>query len=111
MSITKGRHVVKEVAGVRCTIIEAKTTQERVDFLKALLEHNGLEVKVDEDKRKKEEDPITYTIGVADVIFNPVIAVYQRRLKTFDGRRVTPAYWNQQTEDTHPNYWRFGKGE
>ena len=82
-----------------------------VDFLRKLLAHNGYEVKADEAKKKKgEEDaPTLYLVGVADVIFNPVIAVYQRRLKTFDGRKVTPAYWNQQTEDTHPNYWKFGK--
>ncbi len=105
MSITNSRHTVKEIQERRCTIVETKTTQERVDFLTALLEHNGYEVLVEEDKRKSEEDPLTYTLGVTDIIFNPVLAVYQRRLKTPDGRRVTPAYWNQETEETNPNYW------
>ena len=111
MSLTKGRHVVKEIEGVRCTVLETAATAERLEFLRKLMAHNNYEVKAAENKKKNEEDPTLYTVGVADVIFNPVIAVYQRKLLTFDGRKVTPAYWNQQTEDTHPNYWRFGKEE
>ncbi|GEM_PF-98467 len=109
MSLIKGRHIVKEIQGRRCTVIETAASAERVEFLKNLLAVNGYEVLADEEKRKTEEDPISYIVGVPDVVFNHVIAVYQRRLKTPDGRKVTPAYWNQQTEETHPNYWEFGK--
>jgi len=42
--------------------------------------------------------------------FNPTIWIYERKLKTLDGKRVTQAYWFQETEDTSPQYWkrRFG---
>ena len=109
MSLLSGKHTEKEVDGIRCTIIEKGASAERVEFLKALLAHNGYEVKAEEEKRKNEEDPITYIVGVTDVIFNAVIAVYQRRLLTPDGRKVTPSYWNQESEETHPNYWKFDK--
>jgi hypothetical protein len=46
-------------------------------------------------------------LGVTDIVFNPVIAVYQRSLKTKAGNKVTPAYWNQQTDVCDPNYWNF----
>lgn len=39
--------------------------------------------------------------------FNPTIWVFQRRLKTLDGRKVTHDYWNQETEDTKPQYWKI----
>jgi len=54
-----------------------------------------------------EEDPQLYTVAVTDMVFNAVIWVYQRKLITFDGRKVTPGYWNQQTEDTKPQYWKL----
>ncbi len=34
-------------------------------------------------------------VGVTDMIFNPVIYVYELRLKTPDDKIVTPAYWLQ----------------
>ena len=62
----------------------------------------------DEDKKKIEEDPQLYTVGVTDMVFNPTVWVFQRRLKTFAGHKVTQDYWNQQTEDTAPQYWNNG---
>lgn len=105
MTLLKGKHNFGLIEEARCTIVEKGIDQERVDFLKKLLEHNGFEVKTQEGKRKKEEDPITYTIGVTDMVFNPVVAVYQRKLRTFDNHKVTPDYWNQNTEKLEPNYW------
>ena len=105
MSLNIGKHSVKEVNEVRCTIVEKGCTKHRVDFLTSLLNFNEFEVQVEEDKRKTEEDPITFTIGVTDVIFNHVIWVYQRKLKTPEGQKVTPDYWNQKTKTLEPNYW------
>ena len=105
MSILKGKHKIKEIEEVRCTIVEKNVSKERVLFLKAILEFNGYEVKYQEEKRKDENDPITYIIGVTDMILNPVIAVYQRILKTPEGKKVTADYWNQKTKNIEPNYW------
>ena len=105
MSLNSGKHTVKEVNEVRCTIVEKGCTKERIDFLTDLLNFNGFEVQVEEDKRKTEEDPITFTLGVTDVIFNHVIWVYQRKLKTTEELKVTPDYWNQKATKMEPNYW------
>ena len=101
-----GKHQFGSIEDTRVTFIEKGVTDERMSFLKALLEHNGLEVITAEDKRKSEDDPQLYTVAVTDMVFNPTIWVYHRKLKTFDGRKVTPGYWNQETEDTSPQYWR-----
>jgi len=43
------------------------------------------------------------------MVFNPTIWVYERKLKTVDGHKVTPDYWNQLSEDTKPQYWKNEK--
>ena len=92
----------------RVTFVEKGVTEDRCAFLKKLLEHNGFVVFVQEGKKKAEEDPQLYTIGVTDMVFNPTIWIFQRRLQTFDGHKVTQDYWNQETEDTAPQYWNNG---
>ena len=87
MSLNIGKHSVKEVNEVRCTIVEKGCTKQRIDFLTSLLNFNGFDVQVEEDKRKTEEDPIIYTIGVTDVIFNHVIWVYQENSKPLKDRK------------------------
>lgn len=101
-----GKHLFGDIEGQRVTFAEKGVVKNRAEFLKKLLEHNGFEVIIAEDKRKSEEDPQLYIVAVTDMVFNPTIWVYQRKLKTFDGRKVTPAYWNQETEDTSPQYWK-----
>lgn len=105
MALDSGKHTEKEINEVRCKIVEKGISSERVKFLKDLLEFNGFIVEVEEDKRKSEEDPQTYTMGVTDITFNPVLAVYKFMLKTKDGRKVSPAYYNQISDDTRPEYW------
>jgi hypothetical protein len=39
------------------------------------------------------------------MVLNPVIAVYQRILKTPEGKKITADYWNQKTKNIEPNYW------
>lgn len=104
----KAKHIVEEITGVRCTIVEKGATAERVDFLKKLLEFNKFEVLVAEDA-PVEGSPAVFTIGVTDLVFNPVIAVYELSLKLADGRRVSPAYWNQYTTESIDEYWDFVK--
>ncbi len=105
MSLETGKHITKYIGETYCTIIESGIDKGRVDFLKDLLEFNSLEVLVTEDKRKNEEDPVTYTLGVTDLVFNPIIAVYERELLTRDGHKITPAYWKQESDNNKPQYW------
>ena len=100
-----GSHQFGEINGQRVSFVEKKISRERSDFLSALLTYNNFEVIVTEDEKKTEEEPQLYTVSVTDMVFNPTIWVYQRRLKTPDGRKVTPAYWNQVSEETIPQYW------
>ena len=103
----EGKHMFGSIGEQRVTFVEKKITVERLDFLKQLLEVNGFEVLVNEDKRKSEEDPQLYTIGVTDMVFNPTVYIFQRRLKTLDGKHiVNQEYWNQISEDPKPQYWK-----
>lgn len=99
MALSKGKHNVKEIGGVFCTVVESGITENRLSFLKDLLELNNLEVKTEEDKNENTSEKL-FTIGVTDLVFNPVIAVYERSLLKKDGTPVSPAYWNQ-TEEIH----------
>lgn len=40
--------------------------------------------------------PELFTIGVTDVMFNPINAIFGRLLRTPDGHVVTLGYWQQQ---------------
>ena len=102
-----GKHQFGAIGDQRVTFIEKKIEKDRMEFLKKLLEVNDFEVVIQEEKRKSEEDPQLYTVAVTDMVFNPTIYVFQRRLKTIDGKRiVTQDYWNQVTEETNPQYWK-----
>ena len=95
------------IGDTRVTFVEKKIGKDRMEFLKKLLEFNGFEVLIQEEKRKSEEDPQLYTVGVTDMVFNPTVYVFQRRLKTLDGNHiVNQEYWNQWSEDTKPQYWK-----
>jgi len=111
MALTSGKHEFGEINSTRVTYVETGISETRRDFLKALLEYNGFTVLSEEAKRKVETDPVVYDLGVTDMVFNPVIWVYQRMLKTPDGKKVTPDYWNQKTANLEPNYWDWGKKE
>ena len=103
-----GSHMFGSIEETRVTFVEKGVSEDRKDFLKKLLEHNGLEVLIEEDKKKAEDDPQLYTVAVTNMVFNPTIWVYQRKLKTFDGRKVNQDYWEQRSEDTKPQYWNNG---
>lgn len=136
MAINKN-HEFEELDGVKCAIVEKNASQQRVDFLTSLLEFNKFTVIVTASPPPKatapkpaavvtegeavpvvlEEPappptPSTFTIGVTDVRFNPINAIFGRMLKTSEGNIVTPAYWNQQekvSNDEIPYYEKKDK--
>ena len=102
MALNNGKHTIAVIDGKRCTVVESGITESRMQFLKTLLEYNSLVVKTE------MEDAGTYRIGVTDLVFNPVIDVYRRNLKTPTGHIVTPAYWLQLSQSESENdvyYW------
>ena len=102
-----GKHAFGSIGETRVTFIEKKIDKERLDFLKELLAFNGFETVIDELKRKTEEEPQLYNLGVTDMTFNPTIWVFERRLKTLDGKHyVTPDYWKQVSKEANPKYWK-----
>lgn len=102
-----GKHLFGAIGDQRVTFVEKKIDEDRKVFLQKLLEFNGFEVIIQEEKRKNEEDPQMYTVAVTDMVFNPTVYVFQRRLKTLDGNHiVNQDYWNQKSEDTNPEYWK-----
>jgi len=107
MPLNKGKHIVEEIQGVRCTLVENGADKNRADFLKRLLEYNKLEVLMEEEPKKEEGAQPTYRVGVTDILFNPVLAVYEHLLYTPEGIKVSPAYWNQWKVKQDVPYWKL----
>ena len=110
MAINNAKHIISEINGVRCTIIETGAALERVAFLSDLLGFNNLEVKEMQEVSEVQGEEPKYTIGVTDLTFNPVFAIYERQLKTREGTPVTPGYWKQECTECDPRYWIRRKG-
>ncbi len=123
MAINKN-HEFEELDGVKCGIVEKNVSQERVAFLKKLLEYNHFTVvvvpspppKVAAAPVIKTEEaetvapppaepapvvPETFTIGVTDYTFNTINAIFGRLLKIPNGHVVTLAYWQQKETMSH----------
>ena len=129
MAINKN-HEFEDLDGVKCAIVEKNVSQERVDFLKDLLEFNNYTVVVVASPPPKAAPapkpaavpaaegtttevitppvqpeappaPTTFTVGVTDVTFNATNAIFGRLLKTRDGHIVTLAYWQQKETVSH----------
>lgn len=104
-------HLFEELNGVKCAIVEKNVAGERVDFLRRVLEYNGYTVVVVVSPPPKGAPaaaegegivgPETFTVGVTDVMFNPVNAIFGRLLKTPEGHVVTLAYWQQKEKESH----------
>ncbi len=117
-------HIFEEFGEVKCSVIEKNCSQERVDFLKKLLELNGFTVVVAlspppkaAPKPKEGEappaeapaPPQTFTIGVTDLSFNTMNAIYNRELSTAEGAIVTPEYWKQISKESVVDSWYWKK--
>ena len=104
MALNKGKHIVEEIDGVRCSLVEKGVSPERTEFLKKILEKNNYTVKV-----AAEGESGNFKIGVTDLLFNPVVDIYKRRIISLSGKKITPAYWLQQTDqetEKEVNYWK-----
>lgn len=117
-------HTFEELGETKCSVVEKNCNAERAEFLKKLLEQNHFTVVIvkspppkasakpatTDDAGSTEKvppPPETFTIGVTDLSFNPVNAIYNRELKTSDGKIVTPAYWKQlETSPMGEWYWK-----
>ena len=49
--------------------------------------------------------PNTFTVGVTNIAFHAMLAVYERSLFTPEGKIVSIAYWNQEPEKETELYW------
>ncbi|MGB5463264.1 MAG: hypothetical protein WBM92_07860, partial [Aureibaculum sp.] len=58
----EGKHSFGSIGETRVTFVEKKIDENRKDFLKKLLEHNGFEVIIEEETKKTEEEPQLYTV-------------------------------------------------
>lgn len=105
MSINKGKHIVQEIEGTLCTVVESGVNAERLKFLKELLEFNKFEVKVAEVLVEGQES--TFILGVTDLVFNPIISVFELSLKRKNGEKVSPSYWNQTPEIDQLPYFDY----
>ncbi len=126
MAINKN-HEFEDLDGVKCAIVEKNVTKERTVFLQQLLAVNGYTVIIQPSPPPKAavpppavaenaEQPVvpeaplppeTFTLGVTDVMFNAVNAIFGRLLKTADGSVVTLAYWQEKesrANDTVPYF-------
>jgi hypothetical protein len=110
MSLKSGKHIIEEIEGIRCTIVEKGISEARVKFLKDLLELNGFKTMLREEVPVETAPEKLFTLGVTDLVFNPLVAVYERHLHSKSGRKVTPAFWLQQSAketEEEVNYWDF----
>jgi hypothetical protein len=120
-------HPFEELNGIRCAVVEKQCNASRVAFLKYVLEGNGFDVVVAASPPPKAAPapkpaaaadspspesaapaetpaappaPETFTVGVTDVTFNVINAIYGRLLRSPQGRVVTMAYWQQKEEES-----------
>ena len=109
MAINKN-HECEELNGIKCAVVEKSVNKTRVDFLAALLQSNGYDVVIAPATAAKASTTVDasqeieqaasvelFTIGVTDLSFNPINAIFGRLLKAPGNKVVTLAYWQQKT--------------
>ena len=129
-------HTFEDLDGIKCSIVEKNCSTERVNFLRKLLEVNNFKVVVVKSPPAKvaavktpsaPTSPVeaaesiktatgsgetvpqteTFTVGVTDLAFNLMNALFNRELKTEEGKIVLPEFWKQETPSAEDNwYWK-----
>lgn len=116
MAINKN-HEFEELEGIKCAVVERNIALDRAEFLKELLVNNGYTVVIvpapppkatakpapkseenitDEETAEISNTPELFVLGVTDLAFNSINAIFGRMLRLPDGNIVTQAYWNQE---------------
>lgn len=120
-------HAFEDLGEIKCAIVEKNCSAERVAFLKQLLEFNKYTVVVVPSPPPKAPAkpavaaaavegevtpevatpiaPATFTVGVTDVSFSPINAVFNRELKIETGQVVTKEYWYQRETAIKAEEW------
>jgi hypothetical protein len=122
-------HAFEELEGTKCSIVEKNCTPERAEFLKKLLEYNKFTVVVIKSPPPKvvakppvkvtnpdgtitevpaelpPPPPETFIVGVTDLSFDPITAVFNRQLKTPQGKIVDAEYWKQRADKPREKKW------
>ncbi|MEO7312510.1 MAG: hypothetical protein ABIX01_19145 [Chitinophagaceae bacterium] len=133
MAINKN-HEFEDFDGTRCAVVERNVSPERVAFLKNLLGYNNYKVIVVGSPPPKAAavakpmpvadgvtsetvnvpvpppPPQTFTVGVTDVTFNAINAVFGRLLHARNGQVVTLAYWAQKDPISNEDIPYFENG-
>jgi hypothetical protein len=121
-------HLSEELNGVKCAIVEKNVSPERATFLKELLFYNKFNVEiatspppktvaapvpVKEGEAAPPASPLpeTFTVGVTDMMFNPINAIFGRQLHAPDGHVVTLAYWYQREKSSHDEIPYYNEGK
>jgi hypothetical protein len=111
-------HTSEELNGIKCAIVEKNVSADRAAFLKQLLEYNQYHVEVVASPAPKAVPakplaegevappppppaPETFIVGVTNMMFNPINAIFGRLLHASDGHVVTQAYWYQKEKSSH----------
>jgi|SRR6516225_5088809 hypothetical protein len=119
-------HLAEELNGIKTSVAERNVSRERAEFLKKILEFNGYTVVVAPSPTPKQvpaatvqdDQPVstptppaqeTFTVGVTDMMFNPINALFGRLLKAPGGHVVTLAYWQQKEKESHDDIPYFDK--
>ena len=117
-------HTFEDLGDIKCAIVEKNCSPERTAFLKELLEFNKYTVVVVPSPPAKvvakslaegevaapaPPAPETFTVGVTDVAFSPINAVFNRELKISTGQVVTKEYWNQHETAIKKEEWYWKK--
>ncbi len=123
MAINKN-HEFEELDGIKCGIVERNISHIRAEFLKDILEENGYTAVIakapppkaaksvttdSSDENANSDTPELFTLGVTDVTFNTVNAIFGRLLRTKDNKVVTLSYWNQKETEPDDNEPYFKK--
>jgi hypothetical protein len=106
MSTLSGKHQFGELDEKRVTFVEKGISKERADFLQSLLKHNGFEVLIAEDKKKTEDDPTFYTVGVTDMVFNPTDLDFSTSLVYFGRSKSHSGFLGSKNDRNHTSILR-----
>jgi hypothetical protein len=90
-------HTVEEINGVRCSIIERNISDERATFIQKILQESGQKCIISESSDGLK------TVGVTDLTFNLVHALYAHQLWS-NKQIISPSIWYTGKENTG-FYW------